>query len=541
MKNYIILLGLSFVILWGCEEPQDFSTSYTGDGIQLVNATFLDGSGSFYAEGEPPYGDTIKIVFPYYYPVESNNEIDISQMRVSANLPNNVYIEPKLGVYDLRTPINVTVIAANGQKYNHVIVGDIRKSSEAQILDFSLPDAQLTGFIIEEENLVGLVAGGMDLNNLIPLISVSPHATISPDPSTAQNFNDPVVYTVTADDGTEVEYTVQIIQPNKIAHGFRPESMKLLWQKSLVDLGAFSEHRNFSMGVTDDYLLVQTRGVGIKFYNRFSSEYVGELNLGALGTSLYAITSDNNNHILACNQVQPGGNFMIYRWNDVSDTPVKYLEWTNDQVKDVGRRISVSGDLEGDALIFAFVADANVILRWQVSGGLLVSETPTALPFDTNPAWNKTVDFASEGTQPTDNFFLSGWKPARISYIDATNMTTVATADVAGYQITHALDYVEFNSAKYLAVADIITWNGKSYIYDVSSPALLATPKSDPNYSSVRVFASSAISGSNNVAAGGDVLFKASEDGYKLVLYFMVTNGSVAAYEFDNIDLNNIY
>ncbi len=541
MKKYIVLFTLSLAILWSCETPEDFSGTYTGDGIQLVIATFADGSGAFYSEGEAPYGDTVKIVIPYYYPEESDNVTDISQMRVSANLPNNVMLTPALGVVDLREPIDVTVMAANGETRKHVIAGDIRRSSKAQILEFSLPEKQMKGFVIEENRLVGLVSGGINLSNLKPSIVVSPHATVSPDPSIPQNFNNPVVYTVTADDGTKVGYTVQIITPNKITKGFRPESMKLMWQKTLVDLGVYVQYNNFSLGVTDDYLLVQSRSKEVKYYDRFTAEYGGNLNLGALGTSLYALTTDNSGHILACNQVQPNAKFMIFRWNGVTDTPVKYLEWTNDQAKDVGRRISVSGDLDGDALIYAFVAASNVILRWQVSGGQLVSQTPSAIPYGSAQAWNFTADFASEGTRPTDNFFFSGWKPAAVSYIDAANIAPIATADVSGYQVTHALDYIRFNNAGYLAATDIITYNGRCFIYDVSSPSLLATPQSDPNYSSIRVFTSPKSPGSNNVSAGGDVLFKASKDGYKLVLYFLVSNGSVAAYEFDCIDLENIF
>src|SRR5690606_33561207 len=41
---------------------------------------------------------------------------------------------------------------------------------------------------------------------------VSGGATISPDPSVPQNFNEPVTYTVTAQDGTEQHYTVDDIR-----------------------------------------------------------------------------------------------------------------------------------------------------------------------------------------------------------------------------------------------------------------------------------------------------------------------------------------
>lgn len=51
-----------------------------------------------------------------------------------------------------------------------------------------------------------------DLSDQVPEIKISGGATIQPAPSIAQNFNKPVEYTVTAQDGTIVKYTTSNIK-----------------------------------------------------------------------------------------------------------------------------------------------------------------------------------------------------------------------------------------------------------------------------------------------------------------------------------------
>ncbi len=54
------------------------------------------------------------------------------------------------------------------------------------------------------------VPNGTDLTSLSPTIVISDKATISPASGASQDFSNPVTYTVTAEDGTSVGYTVTI-------------------------------------------------------------------------------------------------------------------------------------------------------------------------------------------------------------------------------------------------------------------------------------------------------------------------------------------
>jgi len=86
-------------------------------------------------------------------------------------------------------------------------------SSEKDILSFSIGE---TDFDIDDENLI--IDGntpyclGIDtpVNLVAPLITISDGASISPASGVAQDFTSPVIYTVTAEDGSTKEYEVTL-------------------------------------------------------------------------------------------------------------------------------------------------------------------------------------------------------------------------------------------------------------------------------------------------------------------------------------------
>ncbi len=65
---------------------------------------------------------------------------------------------------------------------------------------------------IEGTNVSAEVAFGVDIAQLMPTIEISPRAVLSPASGTVVDFTGPVVYTVTAEDGTTKTFTT-IVQP----------------------------------------------------------------------------------------------------------------------------------------------------------------------------------------------------------------------------------------------------------------------------------------------------------------------------------------
>lgn len=85
-------------------------------------------------------------------------------------------------------------------------------STSDEIAAFSFASPAATGVIDQEAHTIALkVPFGTDITSLIPTITLSDGATVSPLSGTAEDFTNPVTYTVTAQDGiTSQQYTVTV-------------------------------------------------------------------------------------------------------------------------------------------------------------------------------------------------------------------------------------------------------------------------------------------------------------------------------------------
>ncbi len=79
------------------------------------------------------------------------------------------------------------------------------------ILSFSIPEQTTNATISNTNHTVDIeVEAGTDLTNLTPAITISNNATISPEIGTAQDFSEPFEYIVTAQNGTEQIWTINV-------------------------------------------------------------------------------------------------------------------------------------------------------------------------------------------------------------------------------------------------------------------------------------------------------------------------------------------
>jgi len=86
------------------------------------------------------------------------------------------------------------------------------KSSYRDIIQFKLP-LQLGSTVIDLDSLVVRISVSKesDITNLVPSeFAISNYATLSPPAGMAQDFSEPVKYTVTAEDGASSTYTVYV-------------------------------------------------------------------------------------------------------------------------------------------------------------------------------------------------------------------------------------------------------------------------------------------------------------------------------------------
>ena len=216
MKNSIIsFASAALLCLGGCHEPDEpdplghrtgGSTAsrhnsppgeYKNDPLAKFTATPTEGE------------ERIVIDIPYYYPENSTNTTSITEMRVTANLDDNCFITPRLGTLDLTQENWFTLTRADGSKRDFCVTGNIKKSDKCEIISFATDEPSIQGVIDNDRNTISLISAD-DLSAVTAQATLSPHATISPDPAEVHDYEgEGMKFTVTAHDGvTKRIYTV---------------------------------------------------------------------------------------------------------------------------------------------------------------------------------------------------------------------------------------------------------------------------------------------------------------------------------------------
>lgn len=556
-KNKLIAIVLIFFsFLNGCHDPEELIPPVSREGINSITATFTDGTGSFVGY-IMENSNVITIPIPYFYPLSSNNQINESQlkdMRLTANLDDNVIISPSLLNLDLTQENIITVTDQVKLQKEYIVKGEIRKSSECLLEAFKLPSLGLDGVINEATKTISLVAIG-NLNPAVAEITLSYHASISPDPTTeALDYNTDLELTVTAHDGlTKNVYTIKKEVPEKLLYGIRSGSAKLMFEKQLkVDCGIMVDNLTGGMAVTNDYVILNTRNENSVYLNAKTGEKVGEIDLGALKGSLtnFYNTSDADGNVLICNLAPNAGSFKVWKLASVTSTPELMIEWDGGLA--IGRKLSINGSINGDAIITApILAVGQKVARWTIVNGVLTSQTPEIVTMSgLTKGWTTNADVVStSNTDVNSDYFVASYSDNTFAWVNGTTNVVRKSLDaISSNYIPNAVDYLEFNNAKYVTLnwANSFTWGSSDAIWllDVSSDANFAGNLDSKTCNAVVWESPRNIYGGKSVSPAvangngtGDVALRVSEDGYFLYLYFMFTNGYVVGYQFDCIDL----
>lgn len=111
-------------------------------------------------------------------------------------------------------PISVRIEPANGniQIHDLYVVSNATQSSAAEITAFKIPGQTGSEVINSAAGTIAIsVPLGTALNTVTPqTVVISPQATINPSATAAQNFTNPVTYTVTAQSGTTKTWTITV-------------------------------------------------------------------------------------------------------------------------------------------------------------------------------------------------------------------------------------------------------------------------------------------------------------------------------------------
>jgi hypothetical protein len=562
MKKIIVILAAA-ALLAACHEPEYVAPTADRQGITSLTAYFT--SGKFVdqemgrLEVTDPNLERYVIPIPWFFP-EASDDITTPYMlkvRVRATLPNNCKLSPALTILDLTEENHFTYTDATGNSRDIIITGERVKSNKCELLSFALTEpSMMNGMVDKTARTVSLITA-KDLSVAQATAMVSPHATISPDPAEARNYNgdEGVIYTVTAHDGeTKAEYKVVKNIPQKIDYGVNTSSAEFLFNldpSTGMGLPGYNAVANVSMGVIDSDLIVNMGdGTAPKYYNKIIGTYGGQIKIGS-AVPTGAIASDEQDHLLICNLAEHDETFTIWKTSSVNEAPVELLSFVNDQDLSIGQEMKVIGNIEDEATItvtypgIAGVTSSSRFRNIHIVGGAvdsndLVDIIASGFAWGAGPANSTCVPAASATNDAgwyscyySDN--LLTWIKPDLTLGKQLNGYGDGTDDVEGggtYVDSNTdpnnLDTKGFNNANYLAlfVSNHFPkwWPGPQlYVYDISSGLQGDNIWNSPSlvFSKPYMYNLQYNTGAQDGnGACGDVILAPSADGYMLYIYY---------------------
>lgn len=215
MKNYLVLVLLltSFAFITSCGSDDEDNGPKKSEAKQITSFVFESRLNDALGEdiegvideqnktvtATVPYGTQITALLP---------TIEVSEKAVINNE----------GARNFTSPVEYTVTAEDGSTATYTVTVNLTASDEKQITEFIFlannNDALSTDVVatIDEnkKTITATVDFGTDVTNLLPAIKATVGATVNP--TGAQDFTDPVSYTVTAKDNSTVTYEVSITE-----------------------------------------------------------------------------------------------------------------------------------------------------------------------------------------------------------------------------------------------------------------------------------------------------------------------------------------
>ena len=561
MKKFHLYITAGIIatfMLTGCESPDYVNPTANRSGITSLTAYFTSGPNTgkeaikYDISNSASMTDYV-IPVPWYYPEESDSTTEhyLSSMKVVAVLENNCLIDPPITVLDLTKKNQFTYTDPDGSQKKITISGQMTKSDKCAIKAFIASPGDLTGVIDEDAKTISLVTAA-DLAECIADVTLSPHATISPDPATVHNFNDDFQFTVTADNGiSKAVYTVKKQIPPKLVSGYRKGSQLEMFSTDLETLGVTSADAiHPTLACIGSYVILDLGdGSTPQYFKKATGTKVGTINLGAADAK-GCVTSDVAGNMLISNYAANGSTLNIYKTNSVTSAPTLLVSYTNNLGVGLGSRLHVQGDLSGDAIITATVDNSSNFIRWIVKNGSVGS--PDNVLISGAPAWggqDSNAKVVSRTNNASDGYFFSYYQGgADILYSAGSDNAAVArltpNSSIAawGYN-NNAIDARIFNNSKYLVLYEMGYWPswgfpGHLYLYGADDPSTL-TGTVDTSSSLKYMFTVKDYTSTGYAADGrfGDVLLTPSDDGYFMYMFYVSnTHLSFGGIQFDCID-----
>lgn len=517
-KIYYILTVGALALLSSCQEPEFVEPDAVRQGITSLTAYFDYDDKVAYEVGKldltgvsPEVLDTMtrfEIPIMYYYPEESYDvtTLDMTHMRVRAELAPNCKIEPSITVLDLYLENEFTYTNEKGESREIIITGKRVPFKTAQFLSFNLinpVDTSLVveGFVDNDAKIIYLFTID-DLSGLVVESEPWYHGSVKNYEELAtvpSDWNSDTTVVAVAHDGvTEQEFQVVKRNPSKIRYGFNVDSVKELFNVDPCQrfgapdymLPVFS-----SLAFVDGYLAV-CHGVDypVVYVDSRNGSKKGEI--ANTDKKFSAITNDEAGNMLLCNHLDEyGGAFEIYRTASVNEAPVLWYTYNNEVSLPMGAKIKVCGDIDKDATIvvcyegISGVTSTGNILQITVKAGKVTETVVHDLLAKSGKSWG-AAPVNSAAVVPTNAAGDNGWfyaayvEPYGIQWIRPDYKTGkfmgTNAPELEQYLLNpNALDSKTFNNANYMALFvshHFPAWAQvpAMWLYDIGDPATVS-------------------------------------------------------------------
>lgn len=567
MKKTIgITLGIAMLICSSCDRivttPQHVQSTSDRQGLTSLTAIFTSGP---YADQElarltitDDSQERYVIPVPYYFPESSDNTTlgYMTRVRVRAELQPNYRLSPPLTILDLTEENEFTYTDPRGNARRIVITGERVRSSACEITSFAITSPFSVTGVIDKENRVITLPTKEDVSACKASVQLSPHASISPDPTREHDYTDGFNYTVTADDGTTARYLVQTGDPERIEQGINSDSKEQLFNLDPVTRIGLPPYtvKCYPSLAYNNGRLVYSDGVGgdLVVINALTGDRTGVMNRGEAEVGV--IANDEGGHIIMANYAPGGsdpGTVNIFSTADANAAPQLFHSFVNPADCPIGHKMKVLGDIASEAVIVFTVEGISgvttcgkaVVLKVEEGA---VTETDIFDFYEHNGlGWgeapvNVATVVAVSMNYRSDGFLLDYYEGGvqelnTLHWINGSYVDVPITGYGGGSSWglnANCLDTKHFNNSQFFAllvVSHFPMWGLGPMLHlygisDPSSPSLIFE-------SHERWYQS----GASGVAAG-DVILAPSADGYYLNIFYIDHNSqAIGGYRFDCI------
>lgn len=577
MKKYSILVALLMAVgVYSCQEPVEVPPTTESLGITSLTAYFVDEPLSKdalakFSVNVTSLDEPIVIPIPWFYPENSDTRIetvgDITRMRVVATMDYNCFLNPGLALLDLTKDNHFEYTDGRGEVHNIIIRGEVTKLSGKDIQAFSVSCGSKPLICVVDKDKKEIKISyfdGDDVTACKVSYTLSPHATGSFDGMATVDLSKEKSFTVTAHDGTVDEYKLVVKNetPVKVNYGYAAGSETELWRLEMTGLGIpCIAANNQSLAAVGGYVVVcPGNGDAPIYLNKANGKKEGNVTLGEAIPGF--VKNDDAGNLLICSHGD--GPFRIWRTKDVTKAPELFISYDNQTGYPLGGRMSVQGNIDGDALVAVLFEGTdvggcvNTIACWEIKGGVVGEPQIVKLTGFVGPNWAQGMwkvpgtsfpAITAIGTSVSDGFLMSLYEENNVYYFDGSlNGSIVLTTRTDWENVTNdcAMDIKTFNKARYGMLFSVGHWPAWGqytyiYVYDMSDMKTVSGSIIDSTSLVMQIeiptFYVQGGGTGGGVNAVGDAILVPSSDGYYMNLYYIDNNNLVlGAYQVDCID-----